>query len=112
MLWGHNFAFHLILSGHWKERYLSSLLENRERLAKLGLFIDSRSSAWEWFQEPSQLFPLSDLQRDDFNSIVHSLPHLKLSLFIPMKEFAHIPEKGTAIWHQLSEILFPSPGIK
>lgn len=106
LLWGHSFAFHLILSGQWKEHYLESLLNSRQSLGDLGFYIDSRSSAWEWFQDHPSIFPLSALQREKFSQLAHSQPHLKLSLFVPLSEFSQIPEIGCQVWDQLQSILF------
>ncbi len=106
LLYGHCFAFHLIVDGDWKERFLEPLLKAQPKLGDLGFVIDSRPSAWEWFMDHSDLFPLSELGRDELLRLAQSQPHLKLSLEIPLSEFSNIPAIGTQIWRELQAILF------
>ena len=106
LLWGHQFSFHLILNGSWKDQYFASLSHALAPLGELGFFIDSRPSAWEWFLDPSQLYSLSGLSQEDFLSHAGSNAHLKLTLPVPLDAFSQIPDLGAGIWEGLSQALF------
>lgn len=107
LLWGHGFSFHLILSGVWKDRYLSSLLSH---LPASGLpwLVDLRVSPWEWLPG-SELVELEAVSEAKLQQHAAGQPAFKFSLSIPAEKFHLVPAKGRAAWQAIQEACFRPP---
>lgn len=105
LLWGHDFSFHLILSGAWKARWQSHFHRAQPLLAEKGFSIDLQDSAWEWIPDPSCIHPLSELSPTDYAQGLAQHGHFKLTKRVAFDQFHQLPELALDLWKTIQQIL-------
>lgn len=108
ILWGHHIGFHLLLTGKFKALYQTRLLENREQ-APIDSFLSQADIPWHWLPGENRQLSFSGMDEADIQTVFAARKFIKLSVYLPLREYAAIPTRGLEFWQQWAEVLFGEP---
>ncbi len=108
ILWGHHIGFHLLLTGKFKERYQIRLLANHEQ-APSDCFLSQAEIPWHWLPGENEQLPFSGMGEADIQTAFAARKFIKLSVYLPLGEYAAISTRGLKLWQQWAEMLFDEP---
>lgn len=108
ILWGHHIGFHLLLTGKFKSLYQTRLLENREQ-APIDCFLSQADIPWHWLPGENRHLSFSGMDETDIQTVFAARKFIKISVYLPLGEYAAIPTRGLEFWQQWAEVLFGEP---
>ncbi len=105
LIWGTSFSFHLLLSGHWLDKYAAKLVEGHASLAASNWNMSLQESPWDWKMDPARYLPINCISQKDFEEKLHNRIWLKISIAYPLDEFERIPDHGARLFATLAQTL-------
>ena len=104
ILWGYPIGFHLILKGIHKELFRAAILSNYTQLPS-DYYISQQNNPWIWEADDSDLISLSQLHKSLCRKIIDERNFIRLSYFLPLKNYDQIPQVGAETWVNLYQVL-------
>ena len=105
ILWGHPIGLHLIASGHFMERLVPPLLATYQNLDPSWQFT-AHDSPWIWEAYKPGLTPCSRMKPEKLEAEILKRKFLKLSRFLPIEQYADLPEISANCFAELHHHLF------
>jgi hypothetical protein len=100
--WGRFFSSTLHVSGIYKERTVTQVMESYHRLS--GYAIGINEDPWVHHFEPGNYQPISELPEDAFAIICQEHDHLKIAKPYPLEEWNQAVSKLFDRWKELLEV--------
>jgi hypothetical protein len=89
--WGNFFSINLQLSGGYKEKALLTLKNSLHQLKKNNYWIGVSDDPWQHHFEEDNYQPLEKITKEEFSSILHREPFIKLSKKIDLTQWDEVP---------------------
>jgi hypothetical protein len=99
LVWGHEFSFHLILSGKWMNDFARNL--SFDALAKDGWLLSLQESPWDWTLNDQSHVPLVGMPKIQWDMVVNQHPWIKISQPLSLTQFSQVPHIGASLWKNL-----------
>ncbi len=105
ILWGHPIGLHLIASGHFMERLAPALLSNYRSLDASWQYV-AHDNPWLWESDKPGLMPCSGMKTESLEEEINKRKFLKLSRFLPLKQYVDLTEISVNCFAELHHYLF------
>jgi hypothetical protein len=100
LVWGHEFSFHLILSGKWMGEFARKL--SFETLAKDRWLLSLQESPWDWTLNEQSHTPLYSIRERHWDAVMEEHSWIKISQPLSLGAFSEVPEIGAKLWKNLA----------
>jgi hypothetical protein len=84
--WGHYLGFALILKSPSLDSYSNRLIKCRQDTSATNVYISQHTSPWEWELSEENFKKVSELSKNETQTIVDRLQYIKLMRFYPLQE--------------------------
>lgn len=91
--WGNFFSITLHVSGRYKERVKTKMMENLATLANNEVFIYNGEKEWEHDFDPGCYKKLTGVQKEELESIITKNTFLKMGVRIPITSLVNLENK-------------------
>ncbi|MEM6342228.1 MAG: hypothetical protein AAF927_00055 [Bacteroidota bacterium] len=105
ILWGHPIGLHLIVSGHFMERLVPSILSDYKSLDESWQFA-AHDNPWIWEADKAGLQSCRNMKVGRLEEEISKRKFLKLSRFLPLEHYAKLPEISVSCFAELHHHLF------
>jgi hypothetical protein len=85
--WGNFFSSTLQLSGAYKEKYVSGLIDAYQFLAAQQYFIGINNNPWHHHFEEDNYTKISNLSKEAFSILLKKRPHIKIAAHWPLSDW-------------------------
>lgn len=106
LLWGHHYAFHVLLAGPVVHTLRTRLACRTEQLAQVPLLLATHETPWQWAYAPAHYATIGSLPLDKLQYLLTEAPFLKLSAFWALNDLESYTTQAPALWQNLQPLLF------
>jgi len=89
--WGHFFSTTLHLSGQYKEKYSSAIVQSYDALSKNEFYTCVNNEQWHHHFQKGNYLPVKDFTADDFADHIDKRSFVKLSCQLPFGKWSDAP---------------------
>lgn len=105
-LWGHHFAFHLLMAGPAMDTPRKRLSNRVKQLIPLNLMLCTHETPWQWEFNPIYNMPIDDSSSHSVETMLLHAPFIKISKYWPLHQYKHFLDQSPILWQQIQPLLF------
>jgi len=99
--WGNFFSITLHLSGNYKAKYETKIIDSFESLQQEDFSVCINEDQWEHHFETNNYIPVHDLSESQYSEIIVKRSFIKLAKKIPLEQWNDVEKKLLDIFGQL-----------